>query len=278
MSERDDRTAVGSRAAGAPAPRPLVPAVVRAVAILGLLADEREPLGISDIARRLELPKSSVANLCGALVDTELLRARPGGFSLGQRLAQLGAAYLAGVDEVQLFHEACAHLEAARDETAQLALLNDGIDVVYLARRDGAYPVRLASTIGRALPANCAAAGKAMLACLDDDDLTRRLGALDELPGLTPASITSPAALRRELAEIRRVGHAVDRQEVVEGVVCVACAVPGASASGQRLAVSVTVLTPRATEDLLAAIVDELGALTTRIAERLGRTAVAAHR
>lgn len=253
--------------------RSVVPAVTRAVAILDLIATSRTPLGISAIARALDLPKSSVANICGSLTDAGLLRPNGAGFSLGHRLAQLGAAYLAGADQVQLFHQACARLDAARSETVQLALLAEGLDVIYLARREGAFPVRLASTFGHALPATCTATGKAMLADLDDDDIRNRLASLDALPRLTPMSIATPDALWAELAEIRRTGHAFDREEVIEGVVCVAAAVPGAGPSGEHLAVSITLLKPRATPELLAAYAAELQVMAGQLARDLGHVA-----
>jgi DNA-binding IclR family transcriptional regulator len=255
-----------------PDDRPLVPAVTRAVAILELLAEESEPLGVSAIARRLGLPKSSVANICGTLVDTGLLRSAGAGFALGQRLAQLGAAYLAGIDQVQLFHEACATLDVARNETVQLAVLGDGLDVIYLARREGVFPVRLASTPGRSLPATCTATGKAMLAELPPAELADRLAGVTELPRLTPKSVGTVDALERQLVEIRRTGRAFDREEVIEGVVCVAAAIPAGGPTAQRMAVSVTLLKPRATRELLAAIGDELTTVTERIALGLGRT------
>lgn len=88
------------------AERSLVPAITRAVAVLDLLAASTAPLGVSAIGRALGLPKSSVANLCATLADTELVRPVPGGFVLGPHLARLGTAYLAGVDEVALLNAA----------------------------------------------------------------------------------------------------------------------------------------------------------------------------
>lgn len=252
--------------------RSLVPAVTRAVAILDLLATEGDVLGVSAIARRLGLPKSSVANLCTTLVETGLLRTQDSGFALGQRLAQLGSAYLAGVDQVRLFHEGCGLLESGRNETVQLAVLSDGLDVVYLARRDGVYPVRLASAPGRALPATCTATGKAMLATLDEEDLRSRLQKVGPLPRLTEHSITSVSALKRELVLIRKRGYALDREEVIEGVVCIAAAVPGVGPSDPVLAISVTLLKPRATPELLLRLAEELGVLTRNIATGLGRS------
>ena len=253
-----------------PDERSLVPAVTRAVAILDLLAEQRQALGISAIARRLGLPKSSVANLCSTLVDTGLLRVQDGGVRLGQHLAQLGSAYLAGIDQVRLFQDSCELLNAGRNDTVQLALLSHNIDVIYLAKRDGVNPVRLASAPGRALPATCTATGKAMLATLDADDLDDRLAAAGVLPQLTPHSITTVTGLRRELDLIRSRGYALDQEEVIEGVVCIAIAIPRQTPAEQLLAVSITLLKPRATKPLLRQLAVELRAVTDEIARALG--------
>ena len=270
----------GTRSTRQPTPKPaldeksLVPAVTRAAAILDLLAGSGDPLGVSEISRRLHLPKSSVANLCTTLIDAGLLRAQDAGFALGQRLAHLGAAYLAGVDQVRLFHERCEQLEEGRNDTAQLAVLADGLDVIYLARRDGVYPVRLASAPGRALPATCTATGKAMLATLAPAELQRRLDMSGPLPRLTAHSITSLPKLKAELDKIRRQGYALDQEEVIEGVVCVAAAVAATGPVEQPFAVSITLLKPRATPKLLERLAGELQALTGRIAQGLGMTSL----
>jgi DNA-binding IclR family transcriptional regulator len=259
--------------------RSLVPAITRAVAILDLLASTQSPMGISAIARELNLPKSSVANLCSTLVDVELLRPQDGGLRLGQRLAQLGAAYLSGIDQVRLFQDACVCLDVGRNETVQLAVLSDALDVIYLAKRDGRFPVRLASTPGRALPATCTATGKAMLANLPTDDLAARLAAAGALPQLTAHSLSTETELLRELEVIRRRGYSIDQEEVIEGVVCVAVAIPRSGVGDQHLAASITLLKPRATAALLRTLAGELTTLAATVSEGLGmggsRSAVA---
>ena len=180
----------------------LAPAVTRAAAILDVLAEHPSAATpLSDLARSLGLPKSSVANICGALVEAGLVRRVDAGFGLGRRLAELGGAYLSGVDQVHEFHDLAAQLPVASEETIQMALL-DGLEVTYVARHDGRQPIRLASEIGRRLPASCTALGKATLASLDPDEIsesertlignlrlahTRRL--LVQLVGLQSASM-----------------------------------------------------------------------------------------
>src|SRR3954468_4122841 len=144
----------------------LAPAVSRAATILALLAENGgQPAGPSELARRLGLPKSSIANICGALADAGLVRRVGTGFALGRRLAELGGSYLVAVEVVQEYYEAPRRLPVGSEETVQLAIL-DGLEMTYLARHDGRQPVRLTSGIGRRLPATCTATGKAALASL----------------------------------------------------------------------------------------------------------------
>ena len=172
MTDTDPPTASGS-----PNSESLAPAVTRAAGILDLLAENGGvPAGPSELARRLGLPKSSIANICSALADAGLVRRVGTGFALGRRLAELGGAYLANVDLVQEFYETCLELPAASVETVQLAIL-DGAEMTYLARHDGRQPVRLTSQIGRRLGASHTATGKAALATLDRHEIRGRFEA-----------------------------------------------------------------------------------------------------
>ena len=237
----------------------LAPAVTRAGAILDLLAENvGEALGPSELARRLGLPKSSIANICNALADIGLVRRIGTGFALGRKLAELGGAYLASVDLVQEFYEATKLLPAGSEETVQLAVL-DGLEMTYLARHDGRQPVRLASQIGRRLPAPVTATGKAALASLDDRELDRRLATLTSIPRMTPNSISDG---RRRSGPTSRwsasADYAIDDEETVEGVVCFGAAIPARRPGEGPYAASITLLKARATGDRVAALIEDL--------------------
>ncbi|WP_017611835.1 IclR family transcriptional regulator [Nocardiopsis salina] len=250
--------------------RSLAPAVTRASAILDVLAEQRgRRMGISELARRLGVAKSSVSNICNALVDSGLLRQTPEGFGLGQRLVSHAEAYLASVDIVDEFQDVCR--SATLDETVQLAVLDDlRLEVVYLARRDGRQPVVLVSQIGRSLPATTTATGKAMLAALPADELRGQLERNAPLPQLTPKSITDPVDLERELAAVREQGHAVDDGETAEGLLCIAMAVPGPSPRRPAAAVSLTGLAARYSHRSQDEAIEQLRALTDELGTRIG--------
>jgi DNA-binding IclR family transcriptional regulator len=247
----------------------LAPAVTRAATILDVLAEnDGEAAGPSEIARRLGLPKSSIANICGALADAGLVRRVGTGFALGRRLAELGGAYLATVDQVQEFYEASRQLETGSEETVQFAVL-DGLEMTYLARHDGRQPVRLTSGIGRRLPASCTATGKAALASLDDAELARRLEGVTSLPRLSARSHGTVAELMADLTEVSRRGYAIDDEETMEGVVCYGVMVRGRQPGEGPYAASITLLKVRATEERVALLLADLRWLAQQLADPL---------
>lgn len=247
----------------------LAPAVTRAGAILDVLAESAgEAPGPSELARRLGLPKSSIANICNALAEIGLVRRIGTGFALGRKLAELGGAYLASVDQVQEFYEACRSLETGSEETVQLAVL-DGLEMTYLARHDGRQPVRLTSQIGRRLPATVTATGKASLASLRDAELDRRLADVDDLPTFTPNSITTVAELRRDLELVRQRGYAMDDEETVEGVVCFGVMIPGRRPGEGPYAASITLLKARATHERVPLLIEDLHRLARHLSDPL---------
>ncbi|MEO5834518.1 MAG: IclR family transcriptional regulator [Nakamurella sp.] len=218
----------------------LVPAVARASAILTeLSAAHGVPMSIGELSRRLELPKSSTANLCLALEAERLLVRHDAGYLLGRRLVELGGAYLETIDQVGEFYRSCREQPTISRMTARAAVL-DGLDVLYLARYDGAQPIRMTANIGDRFPAHCAATGKALLAEVSPAVLQERLRNVDRLVALTPRSVTDPADLLVELDTVRRRGYATDEEEVTPGVSCIAIAVPSATAGGDAFAISVT--------------------------------------
>ena len=250
----------------------LAPAVTRAALILDVMAESgAEPVGPSELARRLGLPKSSIANICGALADAGFVRRIGTGFTLGRRLAELGGSYLASIDQVQEFYEVARRLPAASEETVQFAIL-DGIEVTYLARHDGRQPVRLSSGIGRRLPAFSTATGKAALASLPAAELDRRLTGISHIPQPTPNAHGSVDGLRADLEAIRERGYAIDDEETMEGVVCYGVMIPSRQPGEGPCAASITLLKVRATPERVTALLGDLQDLVTGLSDPLRRS------
>jgi DNA-binding IclR family transcriptional regulator len=241
------------------------PAVTRAVALVEELARQRRPVGIAELARSLDLAKSTVANLCTALEGTHMIRRVDGRWALGYKVVELGQAFLAGTDVVEEFRRTAATLQVGAQETMLLAVL-DGLEVVYLARHDGCQPIRLASDIGRRMPAGVTALGKAMLASLPDDELDERLAGIAEMPVFTARSHRTVDELRRDLELTRERGYSLDDEQNTEGVACVGVAVPG-SAATTPTAVSATLLAARLTAEMRKSLVADLTTLARSLAQ-----------
>jgi DNA-binding IclR family transcriptional regulator len=237
------------------------PAAYRAVQILEMLAAKRGPLTVSELALRVPLAKSTVSNLLTTLEATGMVRRVSAGWVLSWKALEIGQAVLASTDLVSEFRRHVTTLPILCTETTLLAVLEEA-DVLYLARHDGDQHVRLASDVGRRLPATVTSLGKAMLASLPEAQLELLLADVDTLPRPTRRSHPNKAALLGDLAETRRRGFAIDDEENTIGVTCFGVAVPDAS---PPVAVSCTLVTQRLTPQLRAAIVADLTALAGRL-------------
>lgn len=243
------------------------PAVLRAAAILDeLVKAQGQALGVNELARLLAVPKSSVSNICAALQSVGAVERDDAGYRLGLRLAEWGGAFLDSHDYLDRFNDIVPGMEVIGAETVQVAVLA-GLEVVYIARSAGRHPVRLASAIGRKLPAANTATGKALLARLPVDELERRLAELDNLPRITPNSITHKPALLHELETVRANGYALDNEETAVGIQCVAIAMDSPRPNDDPVAVSCTYIASRATPEFLEAVLDDLATLESLLAD-----------
>ncbi len=204
----------------------VVPAVSRALDILELFL-HRATLSAPEITDRLRLPRTTVHELLGTLVERAYLVSvggAPTRYRLGMRLFQLGASFADHLDLAREAQEVAHEVAAACDETVHIAVL-DGADVVYIAKVDSTHPVRMVSAVGRRLPAHCTGVGKMLLSSLSPEALDVRFPRGAQLPTMTPHSIGSPSRLRAALAKIAEDGLAYDDCESNDAVCCVAAGV-----------------------------------------------------
>jgi len=244
----------------------LVPAVARAVAILDLLAQSARALGSNEIARQLDLPKSSTANICLELEAARFLARRDNGYGLGRRLLELGGHYLGSVDALREYYDLCASLPIISRESSRIAIL-DGTDVLYIGKYEGRQQIRLTANIGDRFPAICTATGKALMALLPPGEAEQRYREKPEaFVTLTPKSITSISALTVELEATRARGYAVDDEEATPGVICFGMAATGFRGDSSSVAVSATIIAQRVTPEFKQALLKDITALAKGLA------------
>ncbi|HKN56770.1 MAG TPA: IclR family transcriptional regulator [Amycolatopsis sp.] len=187
--------------------------------LLDVLAERSgSPIGLSELAKRAELPMSTTHRLVRILMITDKVERGPSGYRLRrptQRTDDLPDTSSSLRD--RMLPAMLDLYEKTQGAAVHLAVL-DGSKVRYLEKLAGRGSIRLPSRRGGVAPAHCTALGKALLA-----GLAEPLASLDAaLCRFTPATITTKAVLAAELAEVRQSGIAVDRGEFVTGVTCVA--------------------------------------------------------
>lgn len=248
------------------------PAVSRSLRILALLAEaEGVPMTLSDIARSLEIAKSSTANLCAALEDGAMIERDASGYRLGRRTAELGGAYAQQFNQVREFYRIVAASPVLQREVVQIAML-DGADALYLARHEGRAPFRLGTPLGSRLPAALTATGVALLARADDAAVRGLLMNAEPFPRLTPDSIRTVDELLPQLHEARERGCAVDRGGSFGGIVGVAVALEPWAPADPPLAMGVALPADHADEaridEVVAALHEVVRALTNPLGGR----------
>jgi DNA-binding IclR family transcriptional regulator len=249
----------------------LVPAVARAFDILELFLTEDKPLSVPAIAERVGLPRSTAHELVRTLAARQYLApatSQPHNFVLGSKSFELGNAYASRFDLLVEGQDVARRVSATCEETVHLGVL-EGVEVLYIAKEDSSHMVRMVSAVGLHRPAHCTAMGKVLLSALDDEELLRRFGDDDTLPGLTPNSITSRDRLMVELAAVRERGLAFDDCESNPVVHCVAS--PVFNHMGTTIAaMSISIPVFRDQPERREAIIEALQSGTRELSRRLG--------
>jgi IclR family acetate operon transcriptional repressor len=193
--------------------------VVRALDVL-IAVSELGAADLSKVANAVDLHPSTTLRMLESLRSRDMVRQRRGLWEIGARAFEVGSTFLRRVSLAQEAQVLVEELAERANETASFGIL-DGGEVLYLAIAHGQWELGIQSVPGGRHPAHCTALGKVMLAHMPWDDVER---ILDDHPPVrqTPATFVEPDDLRRELSRVRRRGYAVDAEERLPGVVCLA--------------------------------------------------------
>jgi DNA-binding IclR family transcriptional regulator len=203
--------------------------VRNAARLLKVFLSREQELGVSEIARRMGIGKSTVHRLLTTLAAEGLIEKDPGtgGYRLGIVVFELGEAVRVHLDLHAAAGPVLAMLREQTHESSQVGIL-DGHEVVYVDRLESTQSLRLFTETGRRVPVHCTSSGKILLAHLT---AARLAAVLDRAPltSLTPHTITSPDALMTELGRVRRRGWAEAVQEREIGIASIAAPIRDAS-------------------------------------------------
>lgn len=196
--------------------------VERAFAILELLNTSRRGWNISEISRKLELPKSSTHVLISTLDRLGYIKETTTGkrFQLSAKMYGLGskALHATPLPEIALPHMHWAVHQSGL--TSHLGILEKG-QVIFIQKVDGPGIIKFDTYLGKCSELHCTGLGKALLAYLSEDDL-RQMLSKHAFSRFTKNTIFTLERFLTELAKVRKNGYAVDDEEEELGIRCVA--------------------------------------------------------
>ena len=208
-----------------------VQSIRRAFAVLGALADG--PLGVTDVAARSHIPKSTAARILSALASEGAVEQVPGEtrYRLGPHLVALASGLGDARGLVATARPALIDLARELGEAAGLSV-RDGWTVHYVDQVDSPNPVQVRDWTGTRIPLHAVSSGQVFLAQLPAPMLARYLA--EPLEQFTANTLTDAGSLLERLREVRRDGHAWVRDEFALGITSVAA--PVADARGELVA------------------------------------------
>jgi IclR family transcriptional regulator, acetate operon repressor len=244
----------------------VVQSVDRAMAILDVLGEDEEGYRLRDLAIRTGLSPSTVHRLLTTLERRRFVEfdQTEGAWHVGRQVFSIGSAF---VRRRNFVAPALPFLKRLRDithETANLGVADDG-EVVVLTQVESREIMRAITRVGGRAPMATSGLGKAILATYSEADVAaiiRRHG----MKRLTPNSAIRAGDLRERLNQVQRDGYALDDEEYLAGLRCVAAVVYNDQAEALA-AISVSGLASRVDRERLPA----LGKLVHNVACELTR-------
>jgi DNA-binding IclR family transcriptional regulator len=240
----------------------------KVMAILDAFAPGDRGLTLTEIGRRAGLPLATAHRLVGELTGGGFLeRDAAGVYRIGMRLWRIAAQGSAATGLRELALPYMEDLYEITHENVQLAVVRDG-RALYVERLRGPRSVPIVTRVGAELPLHATGVGKVLLAFSPDDLVEKAIA--DGLPARTANTITDPRRLRAHLAEIRRDGYAVTREEMTLGSCSVAA--PVRDGSG-RVVAALSLVARNSTADprrLTPAVLTAARALSRDLAAQKG--------
>jgi DNA-binding IclR family transcriptional regulator len=193
--------------------RNTVQTVSRALQILESFEGEAEVRGVSELAARLGVHRSTASRLVATLEARDFLERVPGSdvFRLGPRLGRLGLLASRHRDLIEAARQPMEEFASRTGETVTLAI-RDGNEAITIAQLDARYVVTIKNWVGRRTPLHCTSDGKVLLAFGNGRPPPGPLRRLSE------STIRSKAELTRQLEDVRTRGWASALGELEEGL------------------------------------------------------------
>lgn len=236
----------------------------RGLTILGAFGAQRHPLGILDVASAVQMTPSTVHRYVRTLRSLGYLQQDRATkkYRLDFKVVDLGLAVINSLDVREVARPYLNDLCRSTGLTVNMAVL-DGPDIVYIERISGRLSLDLNLHVGSRQPAYCTSMGKVLLAFLDPatlDDVLKRT----DFAHRGPNTITKAEDLKADLESVRRLGFAINNEELAFGLRSIAA--PLRNPSGVVAAINLS-----GGPYALAEITEILSAQIVAVAETISR-------
>jgi DNA-binding IclR family transcriptional regulator len=242
--------------------------VTSAIRILKEFGGDDTEIGISELAKRLGVAKSTVYRLATTLVAEGFLEKNPENekYRLGVGLFSLGAQVRRRMDVSTEAKPQLMELRSSTNETSHLAILNGAL-IVYINSLESFHAIRMRSETGVSKPAFCSAEGRAMLAFMPRDVVERVLA--EPMAPRTARTIVDPAEVGRRIERAALEGYAIEEEETEVGMLSIAA--PVRNATGAVVAsLGISGPNQRLTADLAKSLAPQVMRAADMVSARLG--------
>jgi IclR family acetate operon transcriptional repressor len=207
---------------------------LKAFGVLEILVANGKPMTLAALMQATGMPKPSLYRTLSLFEEARLVSRESNGraYAPGPRLGRFALEILRHDSVSAVRRTILRRLVSEIGETCNLAMLNKG-ELIYIDRFEADWPLRLHLPVGSAMPAHCSASGKLLLALKPPAEREQLVEAMP-LNRYTERTICDRQLLAAELDRIAATGYALDNEEFVLGVACVA--VPVRAAEGEAVA------------------------------------------
>lgn len=237
-------------------------ATSRVLDILEMLSSSNSGYTLTEIAKQINAPKSSIFPIIHTLEERHYisLEEHSGKYRIGISAFAVGSTYFNSESILNHIENAMNELVSVCDETCSMGVLN-GSNVLYVAKIDSPQSLRLVTHVGKKIPANCTALGKALLSRTSLEEMEDIFP--KEMLSCTKYSITNLNKFYEQVSKVDEEGYAYENQEFAEQIICIA--VPVVKDGKILFAISVSVPSFRYDSKKMLTVKNELKKLKLKL-------------
>jgi len=241
--------------------------VANSIRLLTSFSGAEDELGITTLATRLRLAKSTVHRLAATLTGAGFLEQNSdtGKYRLGVALFELGALVRRRMDVANEARPKLRELLEKTGETVQLGIV-DHESVLYVYEMESRHAIRMAAAVGGRAPLHCTAVGKVLLAFQPPEYAKQVLG--NGLKAYTPKTVTKRETLLAMLEEVAEREYAIDDEESEPGLRAIAAPVrnhTGNVIAALGVAAPVQRMTKKVMQDCVPSVIATAAAVSARL-------------